>query len=84
MVRGRARSRGEVCDHPRGEEEEGEEGEESKEGKARLQRMKVQSRRTFKFRKTRKRDRGMEPPLEMPAGGAEQEPPEPKPKTKVG
>lgn len=58
QLKGRGRQRGEVCDNPRGEVAEGEEeSEEAREGRARLQRMKVQSRRTFKFRKTRKRER---------------------------
>jgi len=55
VMRGRARVRGEVCSNPRGEEGE-ETEEESREVKAKLTRMKAQSRKTFKFRKTRKRD----------------------------
>ena len=44
-----------VCSDPKGESEEVEES--SAEANQRLQRMKIQSRRTFKFRKTRKREK---------------------------
>ena len=56
MVRGKdKRNKGVVvCDNPRGEEPKEVEGEVG-EGDKRLQRIKIQSRKNFKFRKTRKR-----------------------------
>jgi len=62
VMRGRARVRGEVCSNPRGEEPGEETEEESREVKAKLTRMKAQSRKTFKFRKTRKQRESKQTP----------------------
>ena len=59
-----------VCSDPKGESDEVEES--SAEASQRLQRMKIQSRRTFKFRKTRKREKIGEE-CEAAGGGGEME-----------
>ena len=62
-----------VCSDPKGES--GEVEESSAEASQRLQRMKIQSRRTFKFRKTRKREKIGEECEAAGGGGGMEAPP---------